>query len=369
LLLAVLLALSPVLVVRSAHADPIADKKKQAEEIAAKLQSLQGQVEQAANDYESAQGKLADLDQQVKAQQAQVDQAKAEQDQAAKALSAYAVNAYMSGGENNSLPAVFDSSADEAGQRQGYTAAAMGNRQQLIDNLDAAQQDSKHQIDQLNSAKAEAQQVADHASSQRQQAEAATAQYQALENQVQGELKTLVDQKIAAERAAAERAAYEAAQRQAAQQRASIPASPPANHLTSQNRNTGGGGGGGSAPLVIPSNGALGSRAVAAAATRLGDPYVWGASGPNTFDCSGLMMWAYAQVGVSIPRVTYSQMSAGRRIPVSQVQPGDLIFYYGGSHVAMYVGGGTVIHAPHTGDVVRYASMYMSSITAIVRPY
>lgn len=374
LLLAVLLTLAPVLVVRSAHADPIADKKKQADEIAAKLQTLQAQVEQYANQYESAQGQLAQLDQQVKAQQAKVDEAKAEQGKAADALQAYAVNAYVAGGENEALPAVLDSSADQAGQRQGYTAAAMGDRQQLIDNLEAAQQDANHQIDQLNSAKATAQKVADQASSQKSNAETATQQYQALNNQVQGELKTLVDQKIAAERAAAERAAFEAAQRQAAAQRAAIPAAPPVSRLTSQNRNTGGSGGssgGGtvSAPLNIPSNGAVGSRAVSAAETRLGDPYVWGASGPNSFDCSGLMMWAYAQVGVSLPRVTYAQMNAGRRISVSQVQPGDLIFYGGGDHVAMYVGGGTVIHAPHTGDVVRYASMYMMSITAVVRPY
>ena len=80
------------------------------------------------------------------------------------------------------------------------------------------------------------------------------------------------------------------------------------------------------------------------------------------------MMWSYAQAGVSLPRVTYAQESAGRVVPLSQIQPGDLVFYWNAGHVAMYVGGGSVIHAPHTGDVVRYGSLYMGPPELVVRP-
>jgi cell wall-associated NlpC family hydrolase len=95
---------------------------------------------------------------------------------------------------------------------------------------------------------------------------------------------------------------------------------------------------------------------------------VWGAAGPSAFDCSGLVVWAYAQAGVSIGRDTYALEGQGTVVPLSQIQPGDMVFYWGGGHVALYVGGGTVIHAPHTGDVVRYASLYMGPPELVVRP-
>ncbi|HET8931070.1 MAG TPA: C40 family peptidase, partial [Acidimicrobiales bacterium] len=118
----------------------------------------------------------------------------------------------------------------------------------------------------------------------------------------------------------------------------------------------------------VPSSG-RGGAALAAAASQLGTPYVWGGSSPGGFDCSGLTMWAWAQAGVSLPRVTYSQRNAGQVVPVSQAQPGDLVFYSGFGHMGMYAGGGQIIHAPHTGDVVKYSSLYMSGgPILVVRP-
>jgi cell wall-associated NlpC family hydrolase len=111
------------------------------------------------------------------------------------------------------------------------------------------------------------------------------------------------------------------------------------------------------------------ATAVAAAESKLGSPYVWAAAGPSTFDCSGLTMWAWAQAGVSLPHSSSMQYSSGTKVSASSLQPGDLVFY--GSpihHVAMYVGGGQVIHAPQTGDVVRYASVDMMPIVGAVRP-
>ncbi|MDX3689180.1 NlpC/P60 family protein [Streptomyces europaeiscabiei] len=100
-----------------------------------------------------------------------------------------------------------------------------------------------------------------------------------------------------------------------------------------------------------------GAAALAAAGTQVGKPYVSGGSGPNSYDCSGLTQWAYAQAGVSITRTTYTQANDGTRIGRGELMPGDLVFFNDLGHVGLYAGNGTVIHAPYPGKVVRYESM------------
>jgi cell wall-associated NlpC family hydrolase len=89
----------------------------------------------------------------------------------------------------------------------------------------------------------------------------------------------------------------------------------------------------------------------------LGVPYVWGGSSPSGFDCSGFVMYVYAQVGVSLPHYTGAQWSMGVPVASGDLQPGDLVFFDGLGHVGIYIGGGEFIHAPHTGDVVRIDSL------------
>ncbi|MGW7403570.1 NlpC/P60 family protein [Streptomyces sp. NPDC054833] len=110
------------------------------------------------------------------------------------------------------------------------------------------------------------------------------------------------------------------------------------------------------------------AAALAAARSALGRPYVWGANGPSGFDCSGLMQWSYAHAGVQLPRTSQEQRYAGRRIPLSQVRPGDLVVYRSDAgHVAMYAGNGQVIHAPHPGAPVRYDPVGMMPISSVTR--
>lgn len=109
--------------------------------------------------------------------------------------------------------------------------------------------------------------------------------------------------------------------------------------------------------------------AVAAARSAVGKPYVWGATGPGSFDCSGLTQWAYGQAGTSIPRTSQAQRSAGRQVPLGQARPGDLVVYRDdASHVGMYVGGGQVVHAPHPGAAVRYDPVGMMPVSSVTRP-
>lgn len=111
------------------------------------------------------------------------------------------------------------------------------------------------------------------------------------------------------------------------------------------------------------------SEVVSVAKRYLGAPYRWAASGPNSFDCSGLTMYVYKQVGVSLPHSSRAQINSGQRVSRGDLQPGDLVFF--GSpihHVGIYVGGNQYLHAPRTGDVVKISSMNRGGYAGASRP-
>ncbi|MFE5157035.1 NlpC/P60 family protein [Streptomyces sp. NPDC056697] len=111
------------------------------------------------------------------------------------------------------------------------------------------------------------------------------------------------------------------------------------------------------------------ARAVSYAYAALGKPYVWGATGPHGYDCSGLTQAAWRAAGVALPRTTYTQINAGRRVTRDQLAPGDLVFFYSGvSHVGLYIGDGRIIHAPRPGAPVRVASVADMPFAGAARP-
>lgn len=126
-----------------------------------------------------------------------------------------------------------------------------------------------------------------------------------------------------------------------------------------------------SAPVEAPAPApqvSQGQRIVEIALSKVGSPYVYGAAGPNAFDCSGFTSWVYAQVGKSIPRTSQAQASAGQQVALSDIQPGDIVVYYGGaSHVAIYAGNGQIIDALNSGIPVGYRSLNMMPIHSVVR--
>jgi len=124
--------------------------------------------------------------------------------------------------------------------------------------------------------------------------------------------------------------------------------------------------------IRLPSDVPVSGRAAAAvryAMAQVGDSYVYGAAGPNAFDCSGLTMMAWAQAGIGLPHSSSAQYGSGPHVAASDLRPGDLVFYYSPiSHVGMYIGNGLIVHAANPGAGVRVADLYSMPYVGAVRP-
>ncbi|MFD7841619.1 C40 family peptidase [Nocardia sp. NPDC059764] len=118
-------------------------------------------------------------------------------------------------------------------------------------------------------------------------------------------------------------------------------------------------------PAAMPKT--AGERAVEAARTKLGANYSAGGTGPDSFDCSGFVQWSYREAGVEVPRTSYSQLAAGTPVTIDELEPGDLVSYYGGGHSAMYLGDGKVIHASDYGSGVKVSPLSNMPVTGARR--
>jgi cell wall-associated NlpC family hydrolase len=235
------------------------------------------------------------------------------------------------------LPSTNIKSVNELGVRKEYGSVATGNDERLIADLTRSQEDLKLERKRLDKRVASAASQRDLIASARQQLEEANAHNAELLSQVKGEIATLIAEEKARQEAAIKRALEDLANQ--GNGASSVPASSV---------------GGDAIPnLPAPSNRA--AAAIAFAEAQLGKPYEYAATGPNTYDCSGLTMRAWGAAGVSMPHYSGAQYAMFPHVPLDELQPGDLIFWgSGGSeHVSMYIGGGLQIAATHTGDYVR----------------
>jgi peptidoglycan DL-endopeptidase CwlO len=166
----------------------------------------------------------------------------------------------------------------------------------------------------------------------------------ALLSSLNGQIAELVRQAQIRQLVSARRAQEAAAAAQAAQAQASADTVVGASAQTPEGA------------TVVPTS-SYGGGVVGTALSEQGVPYVWGGESPSGFDCSGLVAYAYAQAGVSLPHSSYAQYNMGTAVPRDQLQPGDLVFFDGAGHVGLYVGGGNFVHAPHTGTDVQVSSL------------
>ena len=120
--------------------------------------------------------------------------------------------------------------------------------------------------------------------------------------------------------------------------------------------------------IVLPEATNVGTTALRAALTQRGKPYVWGAAGPDSYDCSGLVVWAFAQEGISLPHYTGDQWNSGMHVSRADLEPGDLVFFFADiSHVGIYIGNGLMVDAPSTGQLVQVQAVFWDSYVGAVR--
>ena len=362
---AVVTVLSGVLVAssRQAVADPLASAQAQAAQITSQLAADQQRLDTTAQQYDAAQQQVAQVDGQITQIKADVAQDLVHVDSDTRALRQEAVASYMSGTSDSDIQTLFSSGGEEATVAGEYQSVASGDISGAIDALDVAQSHLASQQSQLASAQSQAQNALDQAASAQQAAQSTEAEQETTLAQVKGEIGTLVAQRQAAQLAASH-AAFLA---RVAATSATAPV-----RATGPTRN-------GGAPTARPGRPVLPSlpsaggaaTALAAAESQLGVPYVWGGESPGQgFDCSGLIQWSWRQAGVSLPRTAAAQYDAIPHVALSDLQPGDLLFWgVGGiSHVGMYVGGGNIINAPETGEVVRIEAIWNNGLVGAGRP-
>lgn len=323
----------------SAHAVTSAEKRAEVQAAKARLDSMTSQLEQTVSQFNAAQDAYDAAAAKVAECQVKIDEATAKISSLQGRLGSRATAMYREGATSyldvlmgsNSFDD-FASTWDMLDQLNADDATLVNEAKEMRAQLDVAKQelDANEQA-----AQAELSTQAELKAS----IEAQEAAYQAEYNSLSSEYQQLIAQEREAE-----------AQRQAAASAAYTPAmSSPSSGSSSSGSS--GGGGGYSSSSSIPTNGSVVDYAV----SRLGCPYVWGASGPDTFDCSGLTMWCYAKIGIRLPHYDRSQYAAAKaRLSPQNAAPGDILWRPG--HVAISTGGTNYIHAPHTGAVVRYGS-------------
>jgi cell wall-associated NlpC family hydrolase len=335
----------PALVGSLAATSSATTTKTDVEAARARLAQLNDQLAAAGEAYNEANVRLTEAEAKLADAKAAKDRADRQAAAARRRLSARAVQAYTGIGSQLDVLLNAESFTDFSDKLEFMGTIAQSDAD-LATRADAAGQQAAWAAQDYENAVVDAKAQVDAMRQQRERIQSMLTQqtnlYEQLNEQYQQQLRL---QQLALQRAAAAEAAA------AANADSSTPSPPPPPPSPDP---------GGS--YVPPANSTAGDIAVSAARSQIGKPYVFGAADPSVgFDCSGLTMWAWAQAGVSLPHSALDQYNSLPKVPLSQVQPGDIIWYDSTSaHVALYIGGGQIIHSRHPGygGGVQYGSLY-----------
>jgi peptidoglycan DL-endopeptidase CwlO len=329
--------------------DPtIASKQAEAQNVLAQVQQLDGSLERAVAAYDDATTKLNRVRADLKQNEGQLQLAKQSLKRAQGALAARVVSLYTSDGQENSIEVLLGaSSLDDLVNRFDTVNRISSQDSHVLGQVATFNHDVKVREQHLKHAKAQADSLVEQRAAAKASIESQIGARRALLSSIHGEIAHLQAQEAARQAELRRQLAAQVAQQQAAPPQAIASAVSPVTTAPGSSSTT---------PVSAappPTHGGV----VGIAMRYLGTPYVWGGASPSGFDCSGLVMYVFAQVGISLPHSSYAQYGMGSPVSRSDLQPGDLVFFDGLGHVGIYVGGNSFIHAPHTGDVVKISSI------------
>ena len=389
-----------------ASADSVGSEKQKVAQLADQLDNLENRIGQLDEDYGAAQDRKAGLDQDIAESQARIAQQEARLGELSGQLGDIAVDKYVSGSSLDLSPLFSNAAAyTEAEQKDSLSRLALDSGAGSTDELLALSEDLAREQDSLGRKQQQVADLVTELDSKLAEAQQLQTEYEQKLSSAQADLGTAIEAErerraeaaaaveIAKQKAAADAAAAAQAETKAVAAVAATPrgggtggsssgngassgaATPVAQDATPSNDN---GGGGNPEPPAAPAPSppsappvsSLAGIAVNAAMGQLGVPYRFAAESPGVaFDCSGLTKFAWGQAGVYLPHQSGAQYGSIPHVSQSEIQPGDLIFYKSPiGHVAMYIGGGSLIHAPATGQVVKVAAVNWAKVVGIGRP-
>jgi peptidoglycan DL-endopeptidase CwlO len=310
-----------------------APSREEVEQARARLDSLNRELDLMVEQYNQARLKLQEVQARLADVRAQAQRAQATADRAISSLNASAARAYR--GVGSQIAQLFDSAslADFSDRLEFIGSMAQADSDLAVE-AEAAQQEARWTAAELKATAEERQGIVDALATKQDQIESRVAEARDLYEELDREYHEAL-------------AAQAAAQESATSSSVGVSPIPPP-----------------------PAPNANVAAVLQAAYSMIGTPYLYGGSSPETgFDCSGFTMWAWSHAGVSLPHSSAAQYASLPHVAQSDLQPGDLVFFYSPiSHVGMYVGGGSMIHSPTTGSVVSVVPIYWDSFVGAARP-
>jgi cell wall-associated NlpC family hydrolase len=328
----------------AARAEPasVSAKQAQAQAVLNQIRGLDSSLSHAIESYNLANEKLGGIREDLRENRRELRLAQRNLRRAQAALELRLVQLYTSGGNSSGLEVLVGAtSIEELIERLDTTDRVSDQSAQVLREVKTYRADVRSRRARLKQAHVQQARLVAERAAQKASIEGQLAERRNLLSSIRSEIGRLQ----AAERARQAELAAEARARVSSPQTGVEVLTASTGSITS-----------GSAPVVSAPPSRYGG-VVGIAMRYLGTPYVWGGASPSGFDCSGFVMYVYAQVGISLPHNAAAQYGYGTPVDRSQLQAGDLVFFNGLGHNGIYVGGGSFIHSPHTGDVVKISSM------------